>query len=379
MMAEEGLDALLLSSNDQVLFVGGLQLSAHYWERPFALIYRPGEMPVILVNQVSENGLQMQFEKGMSWIGDIRCYSEMPRATERLWTVLQFDRFLAETLTDLGLAKAKIGIDAKTVHVQRALDRLPAVQTQATGQMLTVLRRVKCKAEFDILRAAASLGDYTMERVGANISAGANLQELDAIVVAETLREAGKRLPGSNFQIAKLLTLCGPPSASTDGDGAPTGAIISAGQPIVSVVVPRLNGLSIEVHRTYFLGEPTEEQAQLHRACQAINEAALGQVSAGTPAFAVDEAAQVVARDHGVSQYLTHRAGHGIGISTHEPPEDVPFNARPLAEDEVLSVEPGLYLADVGGYRIGDLVIARKTPEIVTQAPKSLESCIVAA
>lgn len=378
MMAEEGLDALLLSANDQVLFVGLLQLSAHYWERPFALIYRPGEPLTLLVNQVSENGLAMQFERGMSFIGDLRPYSEIPRATERLWTVIQFDRFLAETLEELGLSRAKIGVDSTTAHVKRAADRLPAVQLVPVAGALTRLRRVKCEAEIAILRAAAALGDFTMARVKDGLKAGRGLQELDAVVVAETYAEAARQVPGCNFQIAKLLTLCGPPAASTDGDGTPTGAVIEANQPIVSVVVPRLNGFSIEVHRTYFVGEPSAEQARLHRACQAINEATLNEVRAGNPTFAVDAAAQAVAREHDVYCHLTHRAGHGIGISTHEPPEDVPFNGRPLEEDEVLSCEPGLYIQGVGGYRIGDLVVARQGPEIVTAAPKALEDCVVA-
>lgn len=377
MMADHGLDALVLSSNDQVLFVGSVQLSAHYWERPFAMIYRPGSAPILLVNQVSQNGLEMQFENGVSWVGDIRCYSEIPRATQRLWTVIQFDRFLAETLETLGLHRAHLGFDSATPLVKRAADRLPGVQLSPVAAALTVLRRVKTEAEIDILRAAAGLGDFAMGRVMAGLSEGRGLQELDATVVSETLTEAARRLPGSNFQIAKLLTLCGAPASSTDGDGVPTGATVARNQPIVSVVVPRLNGFSIEVHRTYFLGEPSAEQATLHRACQAVNEAALGAVVVGQPAFGIDEAAQEAATRLGVYRYLTHRAGHGIGISTHEPPEDVPFNPRPLERNEVLSLEPGLYIPKVAGYRMGDLVIAGDTPEIVTAAPKSLDECVV--
>ena len=74
-------------------------------------------------------------------------------------------------------------------------------------------------------------------------------------------------------------------------------------------------------------------------------------------------------------KYLVHRAGHGIGITTHEYPEDVPFNPRSIQENEVFSHEPGLYVKDVGGFRIGDIVVARDKPMVLTSMPKTLADC----
>lgn len=79
----------------------------------------------------------------------------------------------------------------------------------------------------------------------------------------------------------------------------------------------------------------------------------------------------------GVDRYVTHRAGHGIGTATHEYPEDLPVNRRTIERGEVLSLEPGLYVAGLGGFRFGDAVVAEATPHVLTTAPKSMADVVL--
>ena len=216
-----------------------------------------------------------------------------------------------------------------------------------------------------------------MKSLVERLEVGANLQVLSAASIMDVFSEAARLFPGGNAQVPKMLTLCGGAGASTDGDGAPNGQFVAAGRPVVSVVVVRLNGYSIEVHRTYILGKADAEDVRLMTAAIDINKAALDQAFAGNPLFRIDEAVRRVASDHGFQQYLTHRAGHGIGVTTHEWPSDVPVNERPIRLNETFSCEPGLYIRDKGGFRFGDLVVAGETPEIVTAAPKQLEDCLL--
>jgi len=50
------------------------------------------------------------------------------------------------------------------------------------------------------------------------------------------------------------------------------------------------------------------------------------------------------------------------------------FNHRPLKAGEVYSVEPGIYVYGLGGFRIDDTVVIGKTPEILTQSPRDIRS-----
>jgi Xaa-Pro aminopeptidase len=76
----------------------------------------------------------------------------------------------------------------------------------------------------------------------------------------------------------------------------------------------------------------------------------------GVSGEAVDSAARKVITDAGCGEQFMHRTGHGIGLSTHEPPYLVKGNAEPLEPGMCFSVEPGVYLPGRFGVRIENIV-----------------------
>jgi Xaa-Pro aminopeptidase len=58
----------------------------------------------------------------------------------------------------------------------------------------------------------------------------------------------------------------------------------------------------------------------------------------------------------GYGERFVHRTGHGIGLSTHEPPNLVEGETLPLEPGMCFSVEPGIYLTGASGVRIEDIV-----------------------
>src|SRR5688572_32080819 len=70
----------------------------------------------------------------------------------------------------------------------------------------------------------------------------------------------------------------------------------------------------------------------------------------------VDRAARSVIDEEGYGEYFIHRTGHGIGLSTHEPPYIVAGNPQPLREGMCFSDEPGIYLPGRFGVRIENIV-----------------------
>ena len=375
LMQKRGLRAIMISGNDNFHFFTNIQLSSHYWERPFVLVIPAEGEPFALVNKVSENGVLMQVDRQISWVSDFSFYSELPRIEDRGYTVVQFTRMLQEKMEAAELDCGAIGYDGKTAHLSELAALMPRISLTSVAADLKPLRWVKHPEEIAILQATASLSDWMMAKIKENLQPGRGLQELSAHVTALGMEEAGRRHPGSNFQILKLLTLSGPASASTDGDGAPTGATLDKNSPIVCVIVPRMNGYSTEIHRTFFCGKPTAEQKALFETALRLNESALSQTYAKNRVSKIDEAVQMTAFKAGHYKYLVHRAGHGIGITTHEYPEDVPFNPRSIQDNEVFSHEPGLYVKDIGGFRIGDIVVAQDKPKILTSMPKTLADC----
>jgi Xaa-Pro aminopeptidase len=188
------------------------------------------------------------------------------------------------------------------------------------------------------------------------------------------VEEGSRRFPGENLEVMRCWTLSGPASASPHGTGAPNGERIEAGHVLVNIVIPRLNGVVIENERTWFCGKPSDEQIRLFQTAKAANEAAIEQVVTGNPVSGIDAAAQSVIEQAGYADHIKHRTGHGMGLLGHEFPEDMAFNHRKLRANEVYSAEPGIYVYGLGGFRFDDTVVVGDRPEVVTTAPKDLQS-----
>ena len=81
-------------------------------------------------------------------------------------------------------------------------------------------------------------------------------------------------------------------------------------------------------------------------------------VAVGVPCQEVDRAARAVIRSAGYGEFFIHRVGHGIGVTTHEPPYMVEGEERPIEAGMCFSIEPGIYLPGRFGVRIEDIVVA---------------------
>ena len=145
----------------------------------------------------------------------------------------------------------------------------------------------------------------------------------------------------------------------------------------VSTVVTRLNGMVMEMARTWQIGRPDVRRHALHSCAVMAQEAAIDAAMAGAPVSGIDRAARRVIEAAGFAPHLLHRSGHGIGVVQHDFPEDVPFNGRPLEAGELYAVEPGLYVPGVGGFRCADVVLVGARAERLPAPPKDIASCTV--
>lgn len=92
----------------------------------------------------------------------------------------------------------------------------------------------------------------------------------------------------------------------------------------------------------------------------------------------VDKAVREKAKELGVQEYLCHHVGHGLGIEVHERPFiDIGYDGKFLP-GMVFSVEPGIYVPGLGGYRHSDTVLVRENGiELLTKFPDNLEELTI--
>jgi Xaa-Pro aminopeptidase len=75
----------------------------------------------------------------------------------------------------------------------------------------------------------------------------------------------------------------------------------------------------------------------------------------------------------GFGENFGHGLGHGVGIDVHEAPRVAASSTDSLVANNVVTIEPGIYLEGTGGIRIEDLVVVTEgEPEVLTSFPKEL-------
>lgn len=372
LMRRYNYDALGFTSADFFEFASNHGVSEQAWERPYLLVVPIEGAPFAFMADHGRMHVQAETERGTIWVDDFTFYAETPRVSGRSWLAPQWKEMVADHLMGLGFSRARIGVDAVTGPLAGAAALLPELKLVPANTALRQLRWVKHPEEIETMRAVASLSDFALGCYREELKPGRLLQEMDYIVSAKLASEAANRHPGENFSIGKTTTVAGPPSASPHGDGAPCGKRVVADSVAVTTVATRLNGMAMEGARTWLIGKPDNYHRSLFACAAEAQDAGLAEAISGRPVAGIDAAAQAVIEKAGFGEHILHRGGHGIGIVMHDFPENVPFNPRPLLENEVYAVEPGLYVPGTGGFRFADVVVVGDAPEILTRAPKDI-------
>jgi Xaa-Pro dipeptidase len=129
-----------------------------------------------------------------------------------------------------------------------------------------------------------------------------------------------------------------------------------------------------------FLGEPDAARRTAFEHACALQEAGIAAIAPGRPCHEVDRAVRAEAARRGVADALRHHAGHSLGLEIHEPPYLDLGDATLLEPGMVLSVEPGLYVSGLGGFRHSDTVLVTETGhEVLSAYPRDLEALVVPA
>jgi Xaa-Pro aminopeptidase len=209
------------------------------------------------------------------------------------------------------------------------------------------LRELKSDDELALLQAASDAGDQAMRAAFAACGPGATeLQVADAAAAA--FRAAGCE--------EVIFTIVG---------AGPNGAFphyhaglqpLEIGDAVVIDIGSRRDGYMSDLTRMAFVGEPTDRYLEVHRTVEAAVEAGLAAARPGATCHEVDAAARGAIEAAGFGEYFVHRTGHGLGISTHEPPWIMAGEDVELKVGMVHSIEPGIYLPGEFGVRLEEIV-----------------------
>ena len=222
------------------------------------------------------------------------------------------------------------------------------VEPVPAGGTVEGLRRIKDEGELAAIAEASKMADEVW------------LWSVERGFTGRTEREVARAAE------ARIRELGGDPSFPAIVAAGPNGALphaepgereIGRGELIVFDMGAQVDGYCSDGTRTYATGDPGEQGRRVYEVTLQAQLASLEAVKAGAKAPEVDGVARRIIDDAGYGENFGHGLGHGVGLEVHESPHLSPKAEDVLAANEVVTVEPGIYLPGKLGVRIEDFVV----------------------
>ncbi|MGN0147903.1 MAG: M24 family metallopeptidase [Arthrobacter koreensis] len=246
-----------------------------------------------------------------------------------------------------GDGRYAISDSAWAMHLLGLQDHVPGASYVSMTTALPMLRAIKDADEIDRLAAAGAAADLAYEEIVKLQFAGRSENDVGA-ELARLLRRFG------HSQVDFTVVGSGPNGANPHHEIGPR--IIEEGDMVVLDFGGLKDGYGSDTTRTVHVGEPTAKEREVHDVVRRAQQAAFEAVRPGVECQEIDRVARAVITEAGYGEYFIHRVGHGIGLTTHEPPYMVEGETQILEPGMCFSIEPGIYLPGQFGVRIEDIV-----------------------
>jgi len=243
----------------------------------------------------------------------------------------------------------------------------------ATQGVVEGLRVVKDADEVVRMERAAAIADAALASVLPLLAdAGAGRGELLTESRFAAALDHAMRLLGAEDRAFETIVASGPNSAKPHA--RPGDRPLVAGDPVVVDFGATYDGYRSDMTRTFCLGgQPSGVLATVFAVVAASQSAGVEAVAPGVAAGDVDAVCREVIAAAGWAERFEHGTGHGVGLDIHEGPSVGAGSTAILEPGTVVTVEPGVYLPDLGGVRIEDTLVVTPTGRRpLTRFPKEV-------
>lgn len=234
----------------------------------------------------------------------------------------------------------------KTFHAAwEELAALSAAQAEDGSQTVKELRRCKDRSEAAAVKKAADIASRAFLKTLEAVHAGMKEKELEALLNYNICMEGGA--PGFDMIVAS-----GPRSVMPHGRASEK--CMEKGEWVTVDFGARWGGYFCDITRNFSMGEPSQQALDLHSLIEKAHKEAASLLCAGASSTELHEKAAEIFKAAGKEKYFTHGLGHSFGLEIHEAPVLSPRRNDTLREGDIVTVEPGLYIPDLGGMRLED-------------------------
>jgi Xaa-Pro aminopeptidase len=248
---------------------------------------------------------------------------------------------------------------------QRLLDSGARWQWRPTTDLVEALRERKDPDEVRKITEAAGVATRALARLLDSVRAG-----LTEIQTAGLLEKALRDEGSEGFPFPSIVA-SGPRAALPHARSSHR--VIDQGDLLLLDFGAEVDGYCADLTRTVVIGKATAEQRDVYEVVRRANEIAARDVRPGMRGRDADALARDYIERCGFGDQFGHSLGHGLGLEVHEAPRLARTADGVLAENSVVTIEPGIYRPGWGGVRIEDDVhLASGGPELLTHFTREL-------
>lgn len=247
-------------------------------------------------------------------------------------------------------------------------------EVEPTEDQVMKARKIKSKKEIENLRKVQKKTEEAMiktkEMIKESEVRNGELYLENQPLTSERIKKRIKLfMMEQNCMVPEeTIVSCGKESAKPHSTGS---GVLEAEKPIIIDIFPKADSRYFgDMTRTFVKGEFPKGIKEMKEAVLEAQEAAFAELEKGAPIIAeeVHNAVNEVLEDHGYKTLrndpdtesgFIHSTGHAVGLELHETPR-ISNNEDELREGMVLTIEPGLYLPNIGGVRLEDMIIIKE-------------------
>lgn len=267
---------------------------------------------------------------------------------------------------DKGINKLIIESTAVTIaELERLKTGLEGIEFVPVNNICGTARQIKTVGEIACIRKAQSITDKCFSHILSFIKRGVTEKE----VAAEM--EYYMKKNGAEGLAFETIAVSGAKSALPHG--VPGDDVLTENAFFTMDFGASYGGYCSDMTRTVVLGKANDEMRRIYNTVLEAQKAGIAAVKDGVYCKDVDAAARNIIAAAGYGDYFTHSTGHSLGLEIHESPACSPKSGDVLRAGMFMTVEPGIYIENLGGVRIEDMVLVTEDGcEDFTSSPKEL-------
>ncbi|MGH6680813.1 MAG: M24 family metallopeptidase [Bradyrhizobium sp.] len=357
----ESLDACILFSADNIYYYTGVALLSP-WGRPlWYALKATGESAIVGSGIELDSMRTSYFDDVIAYDDSTPSESGLEQALKKFLGPKPLSLILEQNSQPPGLAE-RLCTSASPVNGAGALDGF-----------IAECRIVKTDEEMALLRIGGRIAQVGANEFLAVMRPGVTEAHVASAAVAAMNDAMAALIPRA---LSSSYAYCQSGPRSLMPHLHPGGRHLAAGELVALNVFPVVAGYCVELERTLTVGSPASEEVS--RALEAVTRAfELGKqmIRPGVQMGSIDRATRDSLASEGYGSCFRHGAGHAHGImigqaGREELGELRAYNENILRENMACSVEPGIFLSDIGAVRHSDVMMVTDSGgECITAFP----------